>query len=230
MITSRTSTQASRLAETIRIRIQSEHLDDGTFFMTEADLAAEYGVSRAVAREAVGQLQALGILEGRKRKGLIVRHPDPLLLFSNSLPSLVRAERDWKELELLRYVIEVGAIDLAVRSATEEQIEQLSEIMDRLEAALRIDPCSEDSVRLDMEFHLLVLQMTGSRLVAGMQEVLVKFFQIAPVDTDVGPQPGERIIWEHRELLNAIRCRDVERARSMIRMQFLFGVPPAGAK
>ena len=30
----------------------------------------------------------------------------------------------------------------------------------------------------------------------------------------------ERIIWEHRELLNAIRDRDIERARSMIRLQF----------
>lgn len=59
--------------------------------MTEAQLAAEYGASRTVIREAVSRLQALGILEGRKRKGLIVRHPDPLQLFSNSLPSLVRS-------------------------------------------------------------------------------------------------------------------------------------------
>jgi len=30
---------------------------------------------------------------------------------------------------------------------------------------------------------------------------------------------GERIAWEHRELAAAIRDRDVERARSMIRVQ-----------
>jgi DNA-binding GntR family transcriptional regulator len=30
---------------------------------------------------------------------------------------------------------------------------------------------------------------------------------------------AERICWEHRELLDAIRDRDVERARAMIRLQ-----------
>ncbi|MEQ9065252.1 MAG: GntR family transcriptional regulator, partial [Gimesia chilikensis] len=46
-------TQSDELAERIRARIQDERLTDGAFFMTEADLAEEYDVSRTVAREAV---------------------------------------------------------------------------------------------------------------------------------------------------------------------------------
>ena len=69
---SRPATQVRELAQKIRHRIQTERLPDGSFFMTEAQLAAEYGTSRTVTREAVSRLQALGILEGRKRKGLIV--------------------------------------------------------------------------------------------------------------------------------------------------------------
>jgi GntR family transcriptional regulator, transcriptional repressor for pyruvate dehydrogenase complex len=64
--------QATELAQTVRRRIQAEQMADGQFFMTEAQLAAEYGVSRTVAREAVSRLQALGIVEGRKRKGTAV--------------------------------------------------------------------------------------------------------------------------------------------------------------
>ena len=37
--------------------------------MTKAQIAQEYGASRTVTREALSRLQALGILEGRKRKG-----------------------------------------------------------------------------------------------------------------------------------------------------------------
>src|SRR5690242_15625568 len=107
----RPATQANELARTIRKRIQSEHLPDGSFFMTEAQLAKEYGVSRTVTREAVSRLQALGILEGRKRKGLLVRHPDPLRLLSNSLPSLVASPDEWRDLAQLRYALEVGAIE-----------------------------------------------------------------------------------------------------------------------
>ncbi len=70
---SRPATQAHELARTIRQRIQREQLAEGSLFMTEAQLAREYGASRTVTREAVSRLQALGILEGRKRKGLLVR-------------------------------------------------------------------------------------------------------------------------------------------------------------
>ena len=71
---------------------------------------------------------------------------------------------------------------------------------------------------LDLEFHAQILRMTGSRLIAGMQQILVQFFQIAP-HSERTAASAERIIWEHRELLTAIRDRDVERARAMIRMQ-----------
>jgi DNA-binding GntR family transcriptional regulator len=47
---------------------------------------------------------------------------------------------------------------------------------------------------------------------------LVQFFQIVPREEST-PASAERISWEHRELYHAIRDRDVERARSMIRLQ-----------
>lgn len=56
------------MADIIRERIQREQLPDGSLFMTEKHLAEEYSASRTVVREAVSRLQALGILEGRKRK------------------------------------------------------------------------------------------------------------------------------------------------------------------
>jgi DNA-binding FadR family transcriptional regulator len=212
------ATQVGELALKIRQRIQTERLTDGSFFMTEAQLAAQYNASRTVTREAVSRLQALGILEGRKRKGLIVRCPDPLVLFQNSLPSLVTSPDDWRDVAQLRYALEVGAIELAIRSATEEQIERLAEIERDLERAVREDIASLSAIELDVKFHSLILEMTGSRMVAGMQQVLVQFFHSTP-RSDATPASAERICWEHRELLDAIRDRDVERARAMIRIQ-----------
>jgi GntR family transcriptional regulator, transcriptional repressor for pyruvate dehydrogenase complex len=219
MSTLKAVSQVHELAEAIRLRIQAEQLADGSFFMTESQLAEEYGASRTVIREAVSRLQALGLLEGRKRKGLIVRHPDPLRLLSNSLPSLVGSQEDWRELAMLRYALEVGAIELAIRSATPEHLSRLAEIMHDMEASLLENTESERTVALDVAFHALILQMTGSRMIAGMQQLLVQFFQTAP-HAENTPASAERIIWEHRELLNAICDRDVERARSMIRLQF----------
>ena len=212
------ATQVGELAQKIRERIQKERLPDGALFMTESQLAAEYGTSRTVTREAVSRLQALGILEGRQRKGLIVRYPDPLRLFQNSLPSLVTSPDDWRDLAQLRYALEVGAIELAVRAATDEQIEQLGNIATELEQAVKKNARSARAVKLDLKFHSLILEMTGSRLIAGMQQVLIEFFRTTP-RSKPSSDSAHRICWEHRELFEAIRDRDVERARAMIRVQ-----------
>ncbi len=213
----RISTKAHVLATRIRERIQAERVPDGAFFMTEAQLAEEYDASRTVVREALNQLQALGILEGRKRKGLYVRRPDPIRLFAHSLPSLASSSEDWREVGLLRYALEIGAVELAIRAASDEQIDRLEAVQREFEGELRKDPYSARCVELDMTFHSQILQMTGSRLIAGMQQVLVRFFQIAP--TVGGSDVADRVAWEHRELVRAIRDRDVEAARAMIRAQ-----------
>jgi DNA-binding GntR family transcriptional regulator len=61
----------------------------------------------------------------------------------------------------------------------------------------------------------MVLQMTGSRLVSGMQDVLTRFFQAAYKD-DQFPA-DEASVWQHHELASAIRARDLERARAILR-------------
>jgi GntR family transcriptional regulator, transcriptional repressor for pyruvate dehydrogenase complex len=212
-------TRAHDLADQIRLRIQAERLADGVLFMTADQLASEYGVSRTVAREAISRLQALGILEGKKRKGLIIRRPDLVGLLSRSIPSLVDSVDDWRELGQLRFAIEVGAIDLAVRNGTSAQIERLEEITTALEQALQQLDLFPQQIALDVEFHSVLLEMTGSRMIAGMQQVLLKFFQSAP-HAPPTPEATQRILWEHRELFHAVRDRDVERARTMMRLHF----------
>lgn len=210
-------TQAEELAGKLRRQIQELQLDDGDFFMTEADLAASYKVSRTVAREAVGRLKSLGMLEGRKRKGLIVRRPDPIRLLTQTLPSLISSEDDLRELGMLRYALEVGSIELAIQHATEEQLEQLARIVSDMEAAFANADLAESFVDLDLQFHALILSMTGSRMISGMRNLLVGFFSKVPRRGNL-VAVADRMIWEHRELYNAIRDRDVERARTMIRM------------
>jgi DNA-binding GntR family transcriptional regulator len=72
--------------------------------------------------------------------------------------------------------------------------------------------------------------MTGSKLIAGLQQVLVQFFTLVQ-HPSIAPADAERMCWEHRELYRAIRDRDVERARAMIRLQFRSSLiePPAAS-
>jgi DNA-binding FadR family transcriptional regulator len=210
---------SQELAEQIRRHIEDAHLRDGDLLMTEAQLADKFDVSRTVAREAVGQLRAIGLLEGRKRKGLIVRRPDPVHLFNASLPSLPKSEHDLIELARLRFVLEVGAVELAAKNATDEQIVELSRIAQQIKSSLGSKTAAKKELQLDVAFHSLLLEMTGSKLIAGMQRVLSDFFHTVGSVPPADPAQAERIAWEHIELAAAIRDRDVERARAMIRVQ-----------
>jgi len=185
--------------------------------MTEAELAEEYGVSRTVAREAVGRLAAIGLLEGRKRKGLVVRRPDPLRLLELGLPSLFDSPQDVFELAMLRYVLEMGAVEPAVRNGTDDQVRRLSELADEMEEAIH-NGTSERVVEIDIAFHSVLLEMTGSTLVAGMQRVLVRFFASSR-EAASNEATDNRVIWEHQELAAAIRDRDANQARAMLHLQ-----------
>lgn len=211
--------QSQQLAERIRQHIEQSRLPDGELYMTEAEVAETFNVSRAVAREAVGQLRAIGLLEGRKRKGLIVRHPDPAQLFSASLPSVARSQEDLADLARLRYALEVGAIELAVNNATDDQIMLLVEIADKMRTAGATVAGPKKAPELDLALHALLLEMTGSKLIAEMQRVLVAFFRDIAMPRAARADYDDRVAWEHIELAAAVRDRDVERARTMIRMQ-----------
>jgi DNA-binding FadR family transcriptional regulator len=210
---------SQQLAERIRQHIEQARLPDGQLFMTEAEVAEKFDVSRTVAREAVGRLRAIGLLEGRQRKGLIVRHPDPVRLFSASLPSLVRSDRDLADLARLRYVLEIGAIELAVKNASNEQIARLVDLAEQIKQAVSRPSEMKRVTELDITFHSLLLEMTGSKLVAGMQRVLVDFFRTIAAGEPLDAASAQRTAWEHTELAAAIRDRDLEHARALIRRQ-----------
>src|SRR4051794_35548455 len=92
-----TRSRAAELADQIRRRLISDEFAEGDFFMTELQLSQEFGASRSTTREAVIRLRELGILEGRKKKGLIVRRCDPVELLSRSLPAMAKSEQDIHE-------------------------------------------------------------------------------------------------------------------------------------
>lgn len=123
------------------------------------------------------------------------------------------------ELARFRYVLEVGAIELAVKNATLQQIDRLVELADQIKAKATDRSTIKKQKELDITFHSLLLEMTGSELIAGMQRVLVDFFRTIAVRNPPDAANAERIGWEHTELAAAIRDRDVERARAMIRVQ-----------
>jgi len=212
---------ANSLANTLADRIHRDtiekNLHEGDFFMTVDQIGDHYAVSRTIAREAVSQLRALGILHSRQRKGLLVGRPDPVALMARSVPFYARGIQGDELLRLaqLRYVLEMGAIELAVSIATQEQLLQLTKTAQEFEVIASDHGHSKEADIVDLSFHRQILEMTDNPLIAGMHRVLSGYFHASTQLEQ--PPDASRAIHEHQMIVDAIRRQDRELARTVLR-------------
>jgi DNA-binding FadR family transcriptional regulator len=214
-----TNTLANILADRMHADIVASQLQEDDFFMTGDQVAAHYGVSRSIARESLGQLRALGVLKSRQRKGLLVGRPDPIKLMSRWVPFYGRGAQgnELSRLAELRYVLEMGAVDLAVTHATTEQINRAKALAEEFDEVASRSGHNQESDRIDLAFHTLILEMTGNALITGMHRVLSDYFLASTLEA---PKPNEdpvSSIRAHHMLAEAFTRRDGEMVRSVLR-------------
>lgn len=229
MTTNNDKNMTMDLVKRIGDQIVDEQLVTGNLFMTEQQVAERFNTSRRVAREAVGHLRTLGVLEARQRRGLTVSKPDPIGLFSQTLRYYAQSPEDFVELAHLRYVLETGAVDLAVARCTPAHIERMAQaavaMSDMINQDKKISP--KAIYELEYTFHTTILQATRSVLVAGFHEVLIDYFQAAgrfhPLKkSKAGTATMKDATWEHRAIVEAFAKKDVERARALLRHHLRF--------
>ena len=148
----------------------------GDRFGNEADLERKLGVSRVVVREAVSRLRALGMLESRQGLGLIVGKPDPFGLLEQTLARHTLDSADLLALEELRYVLEVGAVELAVKRAAAAQVERLAALAEELAECCTGSPSARTVDDVEMDFHRTILEATHSAMLERMHPVLAVVF------------------------------------------------------
>ncbi len=214
-----TNTATNVLADRIHADIAASELQEDELFMTGDQVADHYEVSRGVAREALSQLRALGVLKSRQRKGLLIGRPDPVRLMARWVPFYGRgnASKELAVLAQLRYVLELGAVDLAVPNASTEQITRLKEVAHDFENVATQFGHNEDADRIDLVFHTLFLEMTGNELITGMHRVLSDYFLAS---TSLPPKPQEdapNAIRTHHIITEALERRDKEMVRVLLR-------------
>src|SRR5258708_606093 len=71
----RKSSLVEKLVAEVRGQISAGQLAEGQQLPTEARMAAEFGVSRPLLREALAELRAEGFVETVNGRGTFVRHP-----------------------------------------------------------------------------------------------------------------------------------------------------------
>lgn len=163
--------------------------------IVESSLARRLGVSQAPVREAMRELTATGFLEAEPYKGTSVCE------FSL---------QDLQEVYAVRSALEQVAARLAAPRLTDANIKTLESILDdMIEAGRRHD--LKQMTRADNKFHETLVQISGNKMLRRTFQLLLLSYWTT-ITVRLSKLDLEKLAARHKELLEALKSRDPERA------------------
>jgi GntR family transcriptional repressor for pyruvate dehydrogenase complex len=210
----RSASLSSQIVTEVRDALFAKKLKPGDFLGTEKDLAARFGVSRIVARDALRTLQALGIADIRMGKGggARVARGNPRLFAEALAVQLDLTGVSAAEIMDAQRAIETLAAELAAEHATAADHARLERLLAEAEAAIHDAPAYTRSCR---DFHLAVAEASHNRVLV-TQLVSLQHVSWPSENRTLTPEVARRVLAVHRELARLIALRDTAGARHLM--------------
>ena len=182
----------------IRENIVNLELKPGSM-ISEKEIADELHLSRTPVHEAMQELSSTKIIEILPQKGSLV-----------SLINMTLVE----EAVFVRVTIESAITEMACQKATEEEVQKLEENV-TLQEFYYSKNNRDKIMELDNKFHKMMYEITDKMLSYHMvRTVNVHYDRIRKLH--IHSFNPERIIKEHRMILEAFKSRNSEMARKAI--------------
>lgn len=207
------------LAESLSGKIRSGALKPGEQLPTEAELCAEYDVSRTVVREAVARLRSDGLVVPQQGRGMFVSDAPEPRNFSISDEALKSLPETVSLLEL-RLSVEVEAAGLCAERRTDEEAAAIRALMEQVDGR-HADPATVE-IHYDYDFHLLIARAARNEFMHGflgyLRPMIVPRYQLGyVVEPRLKDAYYKRIHGEHLAIVDAIERRDAAAARRAMR-------------
>ena len=167
--------------------------------MKELQISKELGVSRTPVREALRQLELEGLVTIIPNKGAVV--------------SGINA-RDIADIYAIRSMIEGLSAQWAAENITDTQLDELEEVVYLSEFHLKkghIDQLYE----LDNKFHEMLYEASSSKILRHVLSDFHHYVQRVRKTSLSAPERAEKSIQEHKAILEALRNKDGDAAKSL---------------
>lgn len=174
--------------------------------LKESALAESLGFSRTPVREALRRLAADGLVIVSPNRGAQV-------------VSYTADEID--ALFAVRVMLEPQATVLAVPRFTDDEIDELQELAERMAALVAGVPDMRLIGELNRDFHNRFLDGSGNRALASAVSAVVRPAVVYRTFRRYSPEQLQRSMAHHLELVAAARARDSEWAESVMRTHLL---------
>jgi GntR family transcriptional repressor for pyruvate dehydrogenase complex len=215
------------IVEQIQDLILQGELQPGDRLPSERELAERLQVSRPSLREAIGVMEAKGMLQARRGGGTYVRDvmgrsvTDPLLHLIEARPETVGDVLE------LRHALEETAAFHAAQRATTDDLELIEARLEVLEAIYAKGTASAtEEASADAEFHLAIADAAHNPVLSHVMRSLLRVLEASSARSFEALRSDARdhaaIMAQHRRLLDTVTGRDPRRARDAARQHLLF--------
>ncbi len=203
----------SKLVERFEQYLTDRELRPGDKLPGELELAKIFGVSRGTIREIIVHLSLLGILERKPNSGTMIAEPDIAAIGRNLAFQIRWLGCGREELKATRMMLETSMIPEVLRCITPAQIDRLTGIIDAMEKkAEQVD----EADALDLQFHLVLLEISDSKLMLIFSQVLTLLFNREHRQQFLNSEAVRNSVSSHRQMLRAIRGQDAGQFKKLI--------------
>ena len=202
------------VAEQVRAEIFAGRLALGQRLPAERNLVEQFGVSRAVIREAIRALELTGFVTVRKGAGggTFVAQDYERPIQDTLIQLLAGGEVKMRDLFDVRTVLEPYAAARAAELRTEEDLA----LLDGLVREADEEGASGTNIRpYNLRFHRLILRMSRNPVLRVMGETLLSILS-KHIQEVVSPERSLRVLEVHKEIARAITLRDADAARRLV--------------
>lgn len=194
--------------------ISKEDLRSGDRLPSIRVLSERFAVASPTMREALGRLQANGVVEIRHGSGVYVRSDRERVVISNPNHGEINPDTILHLLDA-RLLIEPHLAESAARRISDDEVAELESILE--EASQQLDGCNDKALhRANWNFHRAVATFSSNPILAQMIESLLELYSFEQLILISFYDDRPRDYREHVEILEAIRSRESTRAHELM--------------
>ncbi|MBN2033720.1 MAG: FadR family transcriptional regulator [Deltaproteobacteria bacterium] len=204
---------SDQVVDFLKSEINKGVLAPGEYLPSEAELSAQFGVSRTVIREALGKLQYDGLLESSQGSKSRISKSGAKRVFRMEELDFVNLD-EMLYLYEFRAIIESEASALAAKRRDGRDLEDMKNLIKDLEKAVKL---KADGTSTNIEFHKAVVRASKNVFMTSFMNFFSgKIFDLVQSDRRHSKHVGlpRNVQNEHVSIFEAISAGDSKRARN----------------
>jgi GntR family transcriptional repressor for pyruvate dehydrogenase complex len=212
------------------VELIQKELKPGDKLPSEKMLLEHLNIGRSSLREALRAVEALGLIEVRAGTGSYVKGFEGFLSKKQLELGLFEHHHSLKDMIDARQIIEIAIVDLVVQNITDEQLEEMEDVVRIMEETK--PPELEQILNCDVRFHELLNKATGNPVLYELVTLVYHIVREVRKEYFTSLQDYTVSSRYHRVILEALKKRDIKKTKkamqdhmNWVRRVFL-GEPP----